>query len=103
MKIAFNPSTVAALTSPPDNKDITFDLRGQNIFARGVKFQGTDTNTWRTIKVGGVSIGNKTLNFMPTGDIYVKTADQDSTSTDDFDIGFGLAWYNVSTGKYEYE
>ena len=60
-------------------------------------------NTWRTIKVGGVSIDNKTLNFMPTGDIYVKTADQDSTSTDDFDIGFGLAWYNVSTGKYEYE
>lgn len=60
-------------------------------------------NTWRTIKVGGVSIGNKTLNFMPTGDIYVKTADQNSTSVDDFDIGFGLAWYNVSTGKYEYE
>ena len=60
-------------------------------------------NTWRTIKVGGVSIGNKTLNFRPTGDIYVKTADQDNTSTDDFDIGFGLAWYNVSTGKYEYE
>lgn len=60
-------------------------------------------NTWRTIKVGGASIGNKTLNFMPTGDIYVKTADQDSTSADDFDIGFGLAWYNVSTGKYEYE
>lgn len=63
----------------------------------------TFENTWRTIKVGGVSIGNKTLNFMPTGDIYVKTADQDSTSADDFDIGFGLAWYNVSTGKYEYE
>lgn len=60
-------------------------------------------NTWRTIKVGGTSIGNKTLNFMPTGDIYVKTADQNNTSTDDFDIGFGLAWYNVSTGKYEYE
>ena len=60
-------------------------------------------NTWRTIKVGGVSIDNKTLNFMPTGDIYVKTADQDSTSADDFDIGFGLAWYNVSTDKYEYE
>ena len=59
--------------------------------------------TWRTIKVGGTSIGNKTLNFMPTGDIYVKTTDQDSTSADDFDIGFGLAWYNVSTGKYEYE
>lgn len=63
----------------------------------------TFENTWRTIKVGGVSIGNKTLNFMPTGNIYVITADQDSTSADDFDIGFGLAWYNVSTGKYEYE
>lgn len=63
MKIAFNPSTVAALTSPPDNKDITFDLRGQNIFARGVKFQGTDTNTWRDIKVNNVSIGSYTLDL----------------------------------------
>lgn len=61
------------------------------------------SNTWRVIKVGGVSIGDRILNFMPTGDIYVKTADQDSTSTIDFDIGFGLAWYNVSTDKYEYE
>ena len=49
MKIAFNPSTVAALTSPPNNKDITFDLKGHNIFARGVKFYGTDTNTWRPV------------------------------------------------------
>lgn len=49
MRIAFNPSTVAALTSPPNNKDITFDLRGQNIFARGVEFKGTDTNTWRPV------------------------------------------------------
>lgn len=63
MKIAFNPSTVAALTSPPDNKDITFDLRGHNIFARGVKFQGTDTNTWRDIKINNVSIGSYTLDL----------------------------------------
>lgn len=61
------------------------------------------TNTWRTIKVGGTSIGTKTLNFMPTGDIYVKTADQNTSTTDEFDVGFGIAWYNVSTGKYEYE
>lgn len=47
MKIAFNPSTVEALIAPPNNKDITFDLRGHNIFARGVKFQGTDT--WRPV------------------------------------------------------
>ena len=63
MKIAFNPSTVAALTSPPDNKDITFDLRGHNIFARGVKFQGTDTNTWRDIKINNVSIGSNVLDL----------------------------------------
>lgn len=63
MKLAFNPSTVAALTAPPNNKDITFDLRGQNIFARGVKFCGTDTNTWRDIKINNVSIGSNTLNL----------------------------------------
>lgn len=63
MKIAFNPSTVAALTTPPNNKDITFDLRGQNIFARGVKFCGTDTNTWRDIKINNVSIGSNVLDL----------------------------------------
>lgn len=63
MKIAFNPSTVAALTNPPNNKDITFDLKGHNIFARGVKFYGTDTNTWRDIKVNNVSIGSHTLDL----------------------------------------
>ena len=61
MKIAFNPSTVAALITPPNNKDITFDLRGRNIFARGVKFQGTDT--WRDIKINNVSIGSNTLDL----------------------------------------
>ena len=64
-------------------------------------------NTWRTIKVGGKSIGDKSLNFMPTGDIYVKTVDQnidpDPDTDDEFDIGFGIAWYNISTNKYEYE
>lgn len=63
MKIAFNPSMVAALTTPPNNKDITFDLRGRNIFARGVKFYGTDTNTWRDIKINNVSIGSHTLDL----------------------------------------
>lgn len=63
MKIAFNPSTVAALTTPPNNKDITFDLRGRNIFAQGVKFYGTDTNTWRDIKINNVSIGSNILDL----------------------------------------
>ena len=40
---------------------------------------------------------------MPTGDIYVKTGDQNTTTDDEFDIGFGIAWYNISTNEYEYE
>lgn len=43
MKIAYNPKTAAALTTAPANNDITFDLRGLNIFVRGGKFKGTDT------------------------------------------------------------
>lgn len=43
MKIAYNPKTAAALTTAPVNNDITFDLRGLNIFVRGEKFKGTDT------------------------------------------------------------
>lgn len=60
-------------------------------------------NTWRTIKVGGTSIGDKSLNFIPTGDIYIKTGNQDVSTNDEFDIGFGIAWYNISTNEYEYE
>lgn len=43
MKVAYNPKTAAALTTAPANNDITFDLRGLNIFVRGEKFKGTDT------------------------------------------------------------
>ena len=43
MKIAYNPKTGAALTTAPANNDITFDLKGLNIFVRGEKFKGTDT------------------------------------------------------------
>lgn len=43
MKIAYNPTTAAALTTAPNNNDIIFDLKGLNIFTRGIKFKGTDT------------------------------------------------------------
>lgn len=43
MKIVYNPTTEAALTTAPNNNDITFDLKGLNIFTRGIKFKGTDT------------------------------------------------------------
>ena len=43
MKIAYNPKTATALTTAPSNNDITFDLKGLNIFVKGEKFKGTDT------------------------------------------------------------
>ncbi len=43
MKIAYNPKTAAALTTAPANNDITFDLKGLNIFVKGERFKGTDT------------------------------------------------------------
>lgn len=55
-------------------------------------------NSWRPITIGGTDIGTKTLNFVPTGDIYIKT---DSTDDDIQDISFGLSWYNISTKSYE--
>lgn len=49
MRISYNPllkkdgkTSVGALTSAPTGGDVTFDLPGRNIYARGVKFKGTD-------------------------------------------------------------
>lgn len=70
-KISFNPSTATALTQPPNNKDITFDLRGHNIFARGVEFKGTDTNTWRSVTINGTSLGTKTLELKNGNNISI--------------------------------
>lgn len=65
MKISFNPSNSNKniLDLIKNNKDIVFDLKGHSIFARGVEFKGTDTNTWRDIKINNVSIGSSTLDL----------------------------------------
>lgn len=55
------------------------------------------TNTWRTIKLGDTSIGDKTLNIEASGDIYVSKAETDDTVS----INFGISWYNLDTNKYE--
>lgn len=55
-------------------------------------------NTWRPITINGVSIGEKTLNFAPSEDVYLKTA---SNGDDIQDISFGINWYNISTKNYE--
>lgn len=51
MNIIFNPLDNKALTEDQlkGNDDIIFDLRGHNIFAKGVKFYGTDTHDWGNI------------------------------------------------------
>lgn len=51
MNIIFNPLDNKALTEDQlkGNDDIIFDLRGHNIFAKGVKFYGTDTHDWDNI------------------------------------------------------
>lgn len=58
----------------------------------------TITSSWRDITIGGSSIGSKKLNFLPTGDIYIKA---DSNGDDIQDLSFGLSWYNLSTEEYE--
>lgn len=93
MKIAFNPSTVAALITPPNNKDITFDLRGRNIFARGVKFQGTDTNTWRDIKINNISIGSNILNLRNGSNTTLSNKDGVVT------INANLSWDSITGTK----
>lgn len=55
-------------------------------------------DTWRPITIGGVSIGKKTLNFVPSEDVYLKA---DSKGDDIQDISFGISWYNISTKNYE--
>lgn len=58
----------------------------------------SEVNTWRDIKIGNVSIGNKALNIDASGDIYVAKAETDDTVT----IDFGISWYNLDTNEYEH-
>lgn len=96
MKIAFNPSTVAALTAPPNNKDITFDLRGRNIFARGVKFYGTDTNTWRPVVDNLTSDSTTSSLSAKQGKVLKALIDGKSDSEHNHD-GRYVRYYTVTT------
>lgn len=64
-----------------------------------VEVPWTDTNI-RDIKVNDESIGTKTLNIKPSEEIYI--IKDDSNTPDEYEIGFGLSWYNISTEKWEY-
>lgn len=80
-----------------DNK-VTF------IESRGITFNtsgNTTTISGRDIQIGGNSIGNQTLNFIPTGNVAVVTNNKNLETTDVYDVGFDLFWFNLATGKYE--
>ena len=72
-------------------------LTKQNI-VNALGYDPSSVDSWRPISIGGTSIGTKSLNFVPSGDVYLKT---DSTDDDIQDISFGLSWYNISTKQYE--
>lgn len=94
-----------------DNKDtkktISVDTDG-NIYlthdnvANALGYDPVNVNTWRPITIGGQDIGTRTLNIVPTGDVYLKT---DANGDDIEDISFGLSWFNISAnggeGAYE--
>lgn len=64
MKLAYNPITEAALSNAPNSNDIIFDLKGLNIFAKGVKFRGTDT-TYSVFKKNTSSSGGGYNGLVP--------------------------------------
>lgn len=107
VKINLAPATTSSIGGVSiDNADkptISVDSNGK-IFLTRANLENayggsiSSENTWRDIKVGNVSIGNKTLNIDASGDIYVAKAETDDTVT----IDFGISWYNLDTNEYEH-
>lgn len=92
-----NVNSKAVLTSATNSGTVNFVQGGHTtVSASGANI--TISSSWRDITIGGASIGNKKLNFVPSGDIYLKP---DSTEDGIQDISFGLSWFNISTNKYE--
>ena len=103
--VAATTTTIGGVIVDKDstNKTISVTSAGsiyltkQNVI-NALGYDPASKDTWRPITIGGVSIGKKTLNFVPSGDVYLKT---DSNGDDIQDISFGISWYNISTNKYE--
>lgn len=98
MKISFNPSNSNKniLDLIKNNKDIIFDLKGHSIFARGVEFKGTDTDTWRPV------VDNLTSDFTTSslsakqGKVLKALIDSKSNSDHNHD-GRYVRYYAVTT------
>lgn len=103
--VAATTTTIGGVIVDKDstNKTISVTSAGsiyltkQNVI-NALGYNPVSKDTWRPITIGGVSIGEKTLNFVPSEDVYLKT---DSNGDDIQDINFGISWYNISTKKYE--
>ena len=103
--VAATTTTIGGVIVDKDstNKTISVTSAGsiyltkQNVI-NALGYDPASKDTWRPITIGGVSIGEKTLNFVPSGDVYLKA---DSNGDDIQDISFGISWYNISTKKYE--
>lgn len=57
-------------------------------------------SSWRDIQINNKSIEDSTINFVPSGDIYIKA---DINEDDIVDLSFGLSWYNINKNSYEYD
>lgn len=103
--VAATTTTIGGVIVDKDstNKTISVTSAGsiyltkQNVI-NALGYDPASKDTWRPITIGGTSIGKKTLNFVPSGDVYLKA---DSNGDDIQDISFGISWYNISTKKYE--
>lgn len=103
--VAATTTTIGGVIVDKDstNKTISVTSAGsiyltkQNVI-NALGYDPASKDTWRPITIGGASIGQKTLNFVPSGDVYLKA---DSNGDDIQDISFGISWYNISTKKYE--
>lgn len=103
--VAATTTTIGGVIVDKDstNKTISVTSAGsiyltkQNVI-NALGYDPVSKDTWRPITIGGVSIAGKTLNFVPSGDVYLKA---DSNGDDIQDISFGISWYNISTKKYE--
>lgn len=103
--VAATTTTIGGVIVDKDstNKTISVTSAGsiyltkQNVI-NALGYDPASKDTWRPITIGGASIGKKTLNFVPSGDVYLKA---DSNGDNIQDISFGISWYNISTKKYE--
>ena len=103
--VAATTTTIGGVIVDKDstNKTISVTSAGsiyltkQNVI-NALGYDPAAEDSWRPITIGGVSIGDKTLNFVPSEDVYLKA---DSNGDDIQDISFGISWYNISTKKYE--